>query len=52
MIREFDVKLLTASVERMCGENACDLPDDVEEAIVNALSCEDGRHANRFYPIF
>lgn len=45
MIREFDVKLLTASVERMCGENACDLPDDVEEAIVNALSCEDGRHA-------
>lgn len=46
MIREFDVKHLTESIERMCGENACDLPLDVEQAIESFLDFEDGEHAS------
>ncbi len=41
-VREFDVSVLRDTVERLCGQLACKLPDDVHHAVEQALEIEDG----------
>jgi fumarate hydratase subunit alpha len=44
-IREFQVDLLRDAVERMCGPAACDMPEDVRQAMEEAARIEDGPNA-------
>ena len=36
-VREFDVVILRDAVEELCGKLACVLPDDIRDAIEQAL---------------
>ena len=44
-IREFQGDLLRDAVERMCGPAACDMPEDVRQAMEEAARIEDGPNA-------
>ncbi|NLB50244.1 MAG: fumarate hydratase [Clostridiaceae bacterium] len=44
-MREFQVDLLRDAVERMCGPAACDMPEDVRQAMEEAARIEDGPNA-------
>jgi fumarate hydratase subunit alpha len=46
-VREFDVAILRDTVEELCGKLACVLPDDVHDAIEQALEHEDGTVARQ-----
>lgn len=45
--REFDVAILRDVVEELCGELACELPNDIYNGIAQALDREDGPMARQ-----
>ncbi|HPY64073.1 MAG TPA: fumarate hydratase [Bacillota bacterium] len=46
-MREFDVVILRDAVEELCGKLACVLPDDIRDAIEQALEQEDSTVARQ-----
>jgi fumarate hydratase subunit alpha len=46
-VREFDVVILRDAVEELCGKLACVLPDDIRDAIEQALEQEDSTVARQ-----